>query len=74
MKKLIVTFSMLFIVLLIVRFVFEYYVPAVPVFGVLLTPLTWLIVAVGVLAVVFIVLTIYKELKGKPKDKGADEK
>ena len=65
MKKLIITFSIIFIICLFARLIFEFYVPAVPVFAVLLTPLTWLTVAFGVLAVVLTVILIIKEIKRK---------
>lgn len=65
MKKLIITFSVFFVVSLFARLVFGYYVEAVPVFGVLLTPLTWLTVGFGGAAVVLAVLLIIKEFVKK---------
>lgn len=65
MKKLIITFSIIFIICLCARLVFEYYVEAVPVFEKLLTPLTWLTVAYGALALLFGVLLIIKEFRKK---------
>lgn len=65
MKKLIVTFSVLFIVLLFMRIIFGYYVESVPVFSVLLAPLVWLTVVAGVLDLVFVGITVYKEFKRK---------
>lgn len=65
MKKLIITFSIFFVMCLFARLIFEYYVNAVPVFGVLLTPLNWLTVAFGGAAVVLAVLLIIKEFKKK---------
>ena len=65
MKKLIITFSLIFVICLLARLVFGYYVNAVPVFGVLLTPLTWLSVGFGGLALFFGVLLIIKEFLKK---------
>lgn len=65
MKKLIITFSVFFVVCLFARLVFGYYIDTVPVFGVMLTPLTWLSVGFGVLALFFGVLLIIKEFKKK---------
>lgn len=65
MKKLIITFSVFFVFLLFARLLFGYYVDVVPVFEVLLTPLTWLCVGFGVLAAFFGVLLIIKEFKRK---------
>ncbi len=65
MKKLIVTFSILFVIFIISRVVFEFYIYAVPVFAVLLTPLTWFSVITGALTVLFIGVKIYKEFKRK---------
>ncbi len=72
MKKLIVTFSILFVIFIISRVVFEFYIYAVPVFAVLLTPLVWLSVGLGALTLLFTVIVVYKELKGKPP-KGGEE-
>lgn len=58
-------FVIAFIVLLLARIIFEYFAAAVPVFGELLTALTWLTVAAGIFAAVFIGVKIYKEIKGK---------
>ena len=63
MKNLIITFSIIFILSLFSRLVFGFYVEAVPVFGVLLTPLMWLTVGFGVLAIVLTVILIIKEFK-----------
>lgn len=65
MKKLIITFSVFFVVCLCARLLFEYYVETVPAFAVLLTPLTWLTVGFGGAAVVLAVLLIIKEFKKK---------
>lgn len=65
MKKLIITFSVFFVVCLFARLLFEYYVEPVPAFGVLLTPLTWLTVGFGGAAVVLVVLLIIKEFVKK---------
>lgn len=72
MKKLIVIFWLLVIVLVLARILFEYYVSVVPVFAVLLAPLVWLSVGSGVLALLFTVIAVYKELKGTPP-KGGEE-
>lgn len=72
MKKLIVIFTLLFIVLIIARVVFAFYIDAVPVFAVLLAPLVWLSVGLGALTLLFTVIVVYKELKGKPP-KGGEE-
>ena len=74
MKKLIVTFAILCIVLIITRVLFAYYVDTVPVFSALLTPLLWLSVVAGVLAGVFVVIVIYSEIKAvKRKPPKGDE-
>ena len=65
MKKLIITFSIFFVMCLFARLIFNYYVDTVPVFAVLLTPLTWLTVAFGVLAFVLTVILIIKEFRRK---------
>lgn len=65
MKKLIITFSVFFVACLLARLIFEFYVDTVPVFAVLLTPLTWLSVGFGGAAVMFIVFLIIKEFKRK---------
>lgn len=65
MNKLIITFSVFFVVCLFAWLVFKFYVDSVPVFGVLLTPLMWLTVAFGVLAFVLTVILIIKEFKRK---------
>lgn len=65
MKKLIITFSVFFVMCLFARLVFEFYVDTVPVFAVLLTPLIWLTVGFGVLAFVLTVILIIKEIKRK---------
>ncbi len=65
MKKLIITFSIFFVMCLFSRLIFNYYVDTVPVFGVLLTPLMWLTVAFGALAIVLTVILIIKEFKRK---------
>lgn len=65
MKKLIITFLLIFVVCLLARIVFNYYVDTVPVFGVLLTPLMWLTVGFGVLAIVLTVILIIKEFRRK---------
>lgn len=65
MKKLIIIFSIICVLCLFARLIFEYYVYAVPVFGVLLTPLTWLTVIYGALALGFGVLLIIKEFRRK---------
>ena len=65
MKKLIITFSIFFVMCLFARLIFNYYVDTVPVFGVLLTPLMWLTVAFGALAIVLTVILIIKEFKRK---------
>lgn len=65
MKKLIITFSVFFVVCLFARLLFGYYVDTVPAFSVLLTPLTWLCVGFAALAVLFSVLLIIKEFKKK---------
>ncbi len=67
MKKLIVSFALLFIVCLFARILFAYYVDRVPVFSVLITPLTWLCVVFGVLCALFIIITIVKEIRSKSK-------
>ena len=56
MKKLIVAFSILFVIFIITRVVFEFYIYAVPVFAVLLTPLTWFSVITGVLTVLVYIM------------------
>lgn len=65
MKKLIITFSVFFVMCLLARLVFEFYVDTVPVFAVLLTPLTWFSVGFGALALGFGVLLIIKEFRRK---------
>ncbi len=65
MKKLIITFSVFFVVFLFARLLFGYYVETVPAFGVLLTSLTWLTVGFGGAAVVLVVLLIIKEFVKK---------
>lgn len=65
MKKLIITFSVFFVVCLFARLLFGYYVDTVPAFGVLLTSLTWLCVVFGVLALALGILLIIKEFKKK---------
>ncbi len=72
MKKLIVIFALLFIVLIIAEVVFAFYVDAVPVFGALLTPLLWLSGGAGTLTLLFTFITVYKELKHNPH-KGGEE-
>lgn len=67
--KLIVFFTVFFFAFLFARLIFGYYVDTVPVFEVLLTPLTWLCVICGVLAGVFILIKVIKEFKFK-KHKG----
>ena len=65
MKKLIITFAVFAVVFLFARLLFGYYVDVVPVFGVLLTALTWLTVGFGVAAGVLIIVQIIKEFKKK---------
>lgn len=65
MKKLIVMFFILFIVLLLARVVFAFYVDTVPVFAALLTPLICLSAIAVALMLVFTGLLIYKEFKHK---------
>ena len=72
MKKLIVTFSILFVIFIVARVEFEFFVDAVPVFAVLLAPLVWLSVGLGALTLLFTVIVVYKELKGK-SPKGGEE-
>ena len=66
MKKLIVIFTLLFIALIIARVVFAFYIDAVLVFAVLLAPLVWLSVGSGALALLFTIITVYKELRSTP--------
>ncbi len=54
-----------FVVLLIARKLFGYYADVVPVFGSLLTTLTWLTVGAGVLALAFMIAKLYAIIKGK---------
>lgn len=63
MMKLIITFAILFIVTLFMRVIFAFYVAAVPVFAVLLTPLTWICVVCGVLAALFTIIVVIKEVR-----------
>ncbi len=65
MKKLIITFSVFFVMCLFARLLFGYYVDVVDVFRVLLAPLTWLAVGFGGAAVVLVVLLIIKEFVKK---------
>ncbi len=65
MKKLIITFAVFAVVFLFARLLFGYYVDVVPVFRVLLTPLTWLTVGFGIAAGALIVVQIIKEFKKK---------
>lgn len=67
MKRLTIFLATAFVLLLFLRILFEYYVDRVPTFSVLLTPLTWLCVVSGVLAVVLGVLIIIKAF-GKNRD------
>lgn len=74
MKKLIVTFSILFVIFIVARVEFEFFVDAVPAFAPLLTPLVWLIVAAGLLVLVFSGIAVYKEIKDvKRKPPKGDE-
>ncbi len=68
LKKLVVFFSIACVVFLFMRILFEYYVPEVPTFEVLLTPLVWLCVVFGLLAALFVVLIIIKVFKKKKDD------
>lgn len=63
MKKLIIPFSILFVISLFARLLFGYYVYKVPTFAVLLTALTWISVAFGAAALVLTVLQIIKEFR-----------
>ena len=68
LKKLVVFFSVTFVVFLFMRILFEYYIPEVPTFEVLLTPLTWLCVVFAILAALFVVLIVIKAFKRKKDD------
>lgn len=63
MRKLIIWFTVFFVLALLARILFEYYIETVPAFGTLLTPLTWLCVGFGVLDGLFIALVIIKAFK-----------
>ncbi len=66
MRRLTVFFTIAFAVCLVLRILFEYYVDTVPVFGALLTLLTWLSAGSGVVMSVFILLIVIKAFrKGK---------
>ena len=68
MKRLTVFFSIAFVVCVLLRILFGYYVDRVPVFGSLLTFLTWMSVAFGLLMVLFIVLIVYKAFRKNKED------
>lgn len=68
LKKLVVFFCIAFVVFLFMRILFEYYVPEVPAFEVLLTPLTWLCTVSGILTALFVVLIVIKAFKKKKDD------
>ncbi len=68
LKKLVVFFSVAFVVFLFTRILFEYYVSEIPTFEVLLVPLVWLCVVFGLLAVLFVVLIVIKAFKKKKDD------
>ncbi len=65
MKTLSIVFSVLFVVFLLSRCLFEFYVYKVPAFEPMLIYLTWLTVGFGVVATGLIVLQIIKEFKKK---------
>lgn len=67
MKKLIITFSVFFVICLFARLLFGFYVDRVEVFSVLLTPLLWLTVGFGVAALALIIFLIIKEFKKNDK-------
>ena len=66
--KLIIFFSIAFVVCVLLRILFGFYVDRVPVFGSLLTFLTWISVAFGVLMVLFIVLIVVKAFQKNRDD------
>ena len=68
MKRLTIFLSVSFVLLLFARILFEYYVDKVPTFSVLLTPLTWLCVVSGILAVVFGALIVIKAFRRNRDD------
>jgi len=68
MKGLTIFFSLAFTVSMLARILFGYYVYKVPVFGSLLTLLTWLSVAFGILMVLFVVLIVIKAFKRNKED------
>lgn len=68
MKKLIIFFTLLCIVTLFMDVIFGFYVDTVPVFAVLLAPLTWICVIAGVVAALLAILTIIKYFKHKKGD------
>ena len=68
LKKLVVFFSVAFVVFLFTRILFEYYVSEIPTFEVLLVPLVCLCVVFGLLAVLFVVLIVIKAFKKKKDD------
>lgn len=64
--KLIIFFAIAFVVFLLARILFGYFVSDVPAFEPLLTPLLWLCIAAAILTVLFIVMII---IKARRKDK-----
>ncbi len=68
MKGLTITLWISFVFFLFARILFKYYVYAVPMFEVLLTPLLWLCIGTGAAAAVFIVLLVVKEFVKKKGD------
>ncbi len=68
MKGLTIFFSLAFTVSMLARILFGYYVYKVPVFGSLLTLLTWLSVAFGILMVLFVVLIVIKAFRRNRDD------
>ncbi len=63
MKKLIIFFTILCVVTLFMRVIFEFYIEAVPVFAVLLAPLTWICVVAGVVAALFAIIVVIREMR-----------
>ncbi len=68
MIKLIIFFAITFVVTLFGRVIFAFYVEAVPVFAVLLAPLTWICVIAAVLTVLFTIIVVIREVRKHRND------
>lgn len=68
-------FTILTVVFVIGRVVMDYYAGSVEVIEIMLPAITWICVILGIIAAVFIVIRIFKEIikakasRAKPKDK-----